>query len=1419
MMSGHIIKKNERVNSIIHISDIHIRTGNNVQARYNEYYYVFDDLILKLKKLNNIKNSIIIITGDIFHHKNQIESSGIDLFSYIIKQLTDLTEVFIIMGNHDYRQYNSEEQDLISALVKNSNYTNLHYLDKTGIYIVNNILIGLVAINDVLEDGDTSGMVEVLPEFPDPNIVDLTNIDCKVALYHGIIIDDNNSFFKEKGKGIHVDWFKKYDIALLGDNHKQQVNNVKNIKTNEMNNVYDISVKINEHQPVWGYSGSLIQQNFGESIKKHGYLFWDIENKKVTSVDIKNNNAYCTFNFKNDKKNKDKDWFGNISEFNNFINTNELHNINIRFLSNENCINISDITNLLDEKKITYNKFCYNENLMKNNTKNNSENVENINTISTYNLPNKWYEYIETNGDKNIIGEYDWKNMLNNPETLQIDADKVPEILKNKVEERNKKIVGTITKYINSIDTVENTKNNLKLEYIEWSWILCYEDNCWFNFENMDNNVSSLKGDNGHGKSSFLEIICLSLFGEPMPSRHNKQLSSSIICQQKPKNSASRVKLIFTLDNKKYMITRKFNYQKNITKLQMANELYYLNDNNLVKLKSGNALKEWVTINIGNINTFLISSMLTQNSDKDFFSMKYSDQINLLDKALSLDAINVLVELLKQTRLAYSNIIDALDVQYLEVNSSNIEEITKDKVDEYYELMNNTKKELKNLQDASYKKLSEVNSLVNIKDEKHFNLTNDEINNNINTIQYVEKDIDITKLHNEIGQITTKLEDITGKIKDLKLKYISDKDKDKLKLDNGTNRVYNSSTILWKFHDVYNMESYEAHTEYLHKSKEELNGIKLKNIEEEFIKCKEYFDINDNTMSIEELKENNIKFNTELKDKNNKLTKLKIELENLINCNNVYSTNINNNLKQQKNITKKISSTTEECNNRLEEYNKMVNKIDKKKKLLNNNKKILELLEDTNEKYIKTEEEIKELVKSIKDIKDNDYPFNPNCECCKAQPWKLLLINFEKKLDKFRNELKELDIIFKDNNTTATSYNKIKKQLENNIDKFTKYIETFTELQNKEKYYNEQLKLLEKYDDYENKITKFENLEKDNSIKLNKLEKEINTLSNNITKIETNIENGNKNIKLKMEYDNWLLRKENNEKDIIYYFWFCDNLIKEYENLINSNNELNKQLEDYNTNIDNIKLVEYWKNILYAKPLWDEYNDIKKSLDKKNNYLNNISNKYVNIKKDYNSYQKILEKRNKIENVLEEFKDKTNVLNHFSEIFGNFRNWLYKNKIIPLIIQNTNDIINKVSNDDKDVLKIDTVWNDNDTFYWTINDGNNNPNIEKASGFQRFIAGLAIRITLSNIGISNLQCNQLFIDEGFTSCDRHHLSKVPVFINSLLNLYDSVLVVSHLQDIKDSVSISINIDRNKEKSLSLIRYGNKLNITQTKIEY
>ena len=274
----------------------------------------------------------------------------------------------------------------------------------------------------------------------------------------------------------------------------------------------------------------------------------------------------------------------------------------------------------------------------------------------------------------------------------------------------------------------------------------------------------------------------------------------------------------------------------------------------------------------------------------------------------------------------------------------------------------------------------------------------------------------------------------------------------------------------------------------------------------------------------------------------------------------------------------------------------------------------------------------------------------------------------------------------------------------------------------------------------------------------------------------------------------------------------------EYLNLLNKNKELDNKITEYNENIKNKELKEYWQNIVKVKRLWYEYNDMKQKISRKNNYYNNISNKYSNLRKEYSEYKKIIEKRENVEKSLNELKKLSKILEHFSDIFGNFRNWLYKNKIIPLIIHNTNDIINKISNNEKDVLSIDVQWNENGTFNWIIDDGNNRPNIEKASGFQKFIISLGVKITLSNIGVSNLQCKQLFIDEGFTSCDKEHLSKVPLFINSLLSLYDSILLVSHLQQIKDSVSITMSIDRNIEKSISTLKYGNKINITQTKIE-
>jgi len=45
-------------------------------------------------------------------------------------------------------------------------------------------------------------------------------------------------------------------------------------------------------------SSSLIQQNFGENLTKHGFLLWDIPTKTYTEHDVENKFPYYQFKIK-----------------------------------------------------------------------------------------------------------------------------------------------------------------------------------------------------------------------------------------------------------------------------------------------------------------------------------------------------------------------------------------------------------------------------------------------------------------------------------------------------------------------------------------------------------------------------------------------------------------------------------------------------------------------------------------------------------------------------------------------------------------------------------------------------------------------------------------------------------------------------------------------------------------------------------------------------------------------------------------------------------------------------------------------------------------------------------------------------------------------------------------------------------------
>jgi len=56
-------------------------------------------------------------------------------------------------------------------------------------------------------------------------------------------------------------------------------------------------IKIKKVVPVVMPS-SLIQQNFGETVSKHGYLWWDLETKTFEEFDINTNYGFYQFKIK-----------------------------------------------------------------------------------------------------------------------------------------------------------------------------------------------------------------------------------------------------------------------------------------------------------------------------------------------------------------------------------------------------------------------------------------------------------------------------------------------------------------------------------------------------------------------------------------------------------------------------------------------------------------------------------------------------------------------------------------------------------------------------------------------------------------------------------------------------------------------------------------------------------------------------------------------------------------------------------------------------------------------------------------------------------------------------------------------------------------------------------------------------------------
>ena len=201
------VPKSGKISELLHISDVHIRNGDEIVARYDEYNTVFHNLFEVIKTRPSIhKNEVaIVITGDTFHHKSKVETPGIKLFTMLMRNLGTLAPVYIILGNHDFKQDQMDNTiDFLDAFDVHQ-HQNVCFLENTGLYQAGNVGFGLVSIKDTLRFGSGSGITETLPSFPSPLFFPET-VKTTVALFHGSMVHSKYSEKKKTDEGYPWEW-------------------------------------------------------------------------------------------------------------------------------------------------------------------------------------------------------------------------------------------------------------------------------------------------------------------------------------------------------------------------------------------------------------------------------------------------------------------------------------------------------------------------------------------------------------------------------------------------------------------------------------------------------------------------------------------------------------------------------------------------------------------------------------------------------------------------------------------------------------------------------------------------------------------------------------------------------------------------------------------------------------------------------------------------------------------------------------------------------------------------------------------------------------------------------------------------------------------------------------------------------------
>jgi DNA repair exonuclease SbcCD nuclease subunit len=248
------------IKSVVHCADIHLR----LFKRHEEYTEQFEKFYKECEKHQPDR---IVICGDVCHSKNQMTPELIYMVTNFLNNCSKIAMTVVILGNHDFLANNLDRMDALSPIISTMDNPNILFLKHTGTYRDENVVW---CVYGHMEGSERPNIEEARELYGD----DVTYI----GLYHDPLVGlkTNVGFEFEDGKDISI--FEGCDAVFCGDIHLYQV--MHHRKTPIV-------------QP-----GSMIQQDFGESIKGHGYVLWDLNTLEHKQIDLPSDYGFYTFKIK-----------------------------------------------------------------------------------------------------------------------------------------------------------------------------------------------------------------------------------------------------------------------------------------------------------------------------------------------------------------------------------------------------------------------------------------------------------------------------------------------------------------------------------------------------------------------------------------------------------------------------------------------------------------------------------------------------------------------------------------------------------------------------------------------------------------------------------------------------------------------------------------------------------------------------------------------------------------------------------------------------------------------------------------------------------------------------------------------------------------------------------------------------------------